>query len=300
MRSGHWRRWRPSRGDVLSSTALTSLELFVRVKERLKRVDISKRHWRKYRDFTELNNYINGARGHATGLGSGSDPSVERAEAWLYALALQAPRAAVAQEEISKRPHGYHNKAHRVYELIDFNDAFDWAILALPRDLLPSMDERIKALCDFMCNKAGTRFFSDDEYKAIVRGLSREIAVFIGLENEGYHVEMASRHEDAFGIDMTVLSPKNMKQVALDVKTRSSYHYRIQQLRRQGRLSEEDVIMAERNGFTSALNGRGSEQRRVVTWRIDHETLGDVVDFQFKDTKILSDEIQTIIFRYGE
>ena len=58
--------------------------------------------------------------------------------------------------------------------------------------------------------------------------------------------------------------------------------------------------MAERNGFTAVMNGRGAEQRRVVTWRIDHEVLGDVVDFRFRDTKLLAETAEAIILRYGE
>lgn len=296
---GHWQRFRPEHNEAFSGTAVTSLELFAQVTARLKKVDISKRSWRKHQDFTELDSYIDGARGHAVGLDKEDAPSLERAEAWLYALALQAPRAAVAQEAMDKQ-HGYHNKEHRLYELIDFNDAFDAAILALPRDLLPHVQEHIRDLCNYMCEKAGTRCFTDEEYEAIVHGLSREIAVYLGLESEGYHVEMTTRHEDAFGIDMTILDPKTMKQVAVDIKTRSSYHYRVQELHREGRLSEEGLLMAERNGFTAVVNGHGGEERRVVTWRIDHEVLGDVVDFRFENTRLLKEQVAMILLRYGE
>lgn len=300
MMSGHWRRFRPDDNEAFSGVAVSSLALFAQVEARLKKIDISKRSWRKYQDFTELDSYIDGARGHAVGLDKSHAPSLERAEAWLYALALQAPRAAVAQEEMDKHPHGYHNKEHRLYELIDFNDAFDSAVLTLPHELLPHVKERIRGLCDTMCQKAGTRCFADEEYQAIVHGLSREIAVYLGLQDEGYHVEMTNRHDDAFGIDILILDPKTMKQVAVDIKTRSSYHYRVEQLHREGRLSEEGLMMAERNGFTAVMNGRGQEQRQVVTWRIDHEVLGVVVDFRFADTRLLGETAEAIVLRYGE
>lgn len=298
--SGHWRRFRPQNNEAFSGAALTPLELFSLVFARLKKVDISKRSWRKYQDFTELDSYIDGARGHAIGLDKQNAPAFERAEAWLYALVLQAPRAAVAQSEMSKHPHGYHNIEHRLYELIDFNDAFDAAILAMPRDLLPHIQERIRDMCDFMCKKAGTRCFTDEEYEAIVHGLSREIAVYLGLEDKGYHVEMTNRRDDAFGIDLVILDPKTMKQVAVDIKTRSSYHYRVQELHREGRLSEEGLLMAERNGFTAVMNGHGQQQRRVVTWRIDHEVLGELVNFRFESTRMLAEQAQMILLRYGE
>jgi hypothetical protein len=151
-----------------------------------------------------------------------------------------------------------------------------------------------------MCQKAGTRCFSDEQFHAITRGLSREIAVFIGLQDEGYHVEMTSRRDDAFGIDMLVLDPNTMKQVAVDIKTRSSYHYRIHELYREGRLSEEGLLMAERNGFTTVINGRGKESRQVTTWRIDDELTGEIIDFRFKDTQRLRETAQVLLLRYGE
>ena len=95
--SGHWQRFRPDNNQAFTVTSVSSLELFSKVLARLKKVDISKRSWRKYQDFTELDSYIDGARGHAVGLDKQNASSLERAEAWLYALALQAPRAAVAQ-----------------------------------------------------------------------------------------------------------------------------------------------------------------------------------------------------------
>lgn len=287
-----------SRANV--QAAVSSLEVFALVEQRLRKVGISKRAWRKHQDFSELDSYIDGARGHAIGLDKEHAPSIERAEAWLYALALQAPRAAVAQEEMDKHPHGYHNKEHRLFELIDFNDAFDSAILALPRELLPHVKERVKSLCDFMCNKVGTRCFSDEQYHAIVHGLSREIAVYLGLQKEGFHVEMSSRREDAFGIDMIFTDPKSMRTVGVDIKTHSAYHYRVQVLFREGRLSEEGLLMAERNGFTAVMNGRNDEQRRVVSWRIDHEVLGEVVNFEFEETKRLGETARAIVLRYGE
>ncbi len=300
MRYGLWRRWRPTGNIVAGQTAVSAIEVFAIVERRLRAVAISKRAWRKHQDFTELNGLIDGARGHAVGLDKQQAPSIERAEAWLYALALQAPRAAVAQEEMDKHPHGYHNKEKRLFELIDFNDAFDSTIIAMPRELLPHVRERVHTLCNLMCERAGSRAFSDVEYEAIMHGLSREIAVFLGLQKEGFEVEMTNRREDAFGIDMHIIDPKNMKEVNVDIKTRSSYHYRVHELFREGRLSEEGLIMADRNGFTAVMNGHGQEQKQVVTWRIDHAVLGEVVNFEFEDTKMLGETARAIMLRYGQ
>lgn len=301
MRRGQWRHWRPDGWNKsMSGQTVLAEDIFLRVSSRLQKIRFNRRKWRKTQDFTELNALIDGARGHAIGLEKQHAFRFELAAAWLYALVLQAPRAAVAQEAMDEHPHGYHNKEHRLYELIDFNDAFDSAVIALPQELLPHFAARAKVLMDEMCQKVGTRCFSNEQYHAIVHGLSREIAVYLGVKKEGFEAELTNRRDDAFGIDMRILDPKTMKSVNVDIKTRSSYFYRIKELEREGRLSEEGFLMADRNGFTAVMNGHGSEQRQVVTWRIDHAVLGDVVDFQFADTKLLAETLRVIMLRYGE
>lgn len=281
-------------------TVSSLTDIFLRIRARVDSLKFSRRRWRKKQDLSALNALIDGARGHAIGLDKQHASSDERAEAWLYALALQAPRAAVAQESMDAHPHGYHNKAHRLLELVDFNDAFVSAILSLPHELLPHAIDEMKVLVDVACKKVGTRCFSSVQYQAIVHGLSREIAVYLGLQKEGFEVEMANRHEDVFGIDMYVTDPKTLRTVGVDIKTRSSYHYRIQQLMREGRLSEEEYLMADRNGFTAVMNGHGQQQHQVVTWRIDHEVLGEVINFEFADTTKLGLAAGAVLLRYGQ
>lgn len=222
------------------------------------------------------------------------------AEAWLYALVLQAPRAAEAQLLMDKHPHGYHDKQARLYELIDFNDALVATVLALPQEVRAAFESYAKQLMDTMCKKARTRCFSNEEFDAIIHGLSREIAVYLGVAAEGYQPEMTNRATDAFGIDMRIIDPQTMRYVDVDVKTRSAFHYRIHDLEREGRISEEELIMADRNGFVAVYNGRGDERRKVVIWRIDHEVLGDIVDFRFKDTRALGAMFKKIVLYTGE
>lgn len=300
IQRGHWKIWRPKHQPANLPPDLAPTDLFLKVKSRLEHLRLSRRSWRKHQDLSGLDAMVDGARGHATKLDKHEAASLERAAAWLYALALQAPRAAVAQEQMDKHPRGYHDKEHRLLQLVDFNDAFVSAILALPYELLPHAKEEVKLLVDFACKKAGTRCFSNEQYSAITHGLSREIAVFLGLKKEGFEVDMTNRHEDVFGIDMYVTDRKTLKTVGIDIKTRSSYYYRIRQLEREGRLSEEGLLMADRNGFTAVINGRGANRRQVVTWRIDTEVTGDIVNFEFEDTAFLGQTMRAIMLRYGE
>lgn len=248
----------------------------------------------------QLNSLIDQAKDHALSLDSQHGASTSRAESWLYALVLQAPRAAQAQAEMDKHPHGYHNKQQRLLELIDFNDAFVSTVLAMPRELLPRIHDELWRLFNKICKKVGSRRFSEQEYDAIGHGLSREVAVYLGAIKEGYEPQMTSRVTDAFGIDMRILDPRSQKSVNVDIKTRSAYHYRIRDLEREGRISQEEVAMADRNGFVAVYNGKDSERVRVVVWRIDTDLLGEVVDFQFKDTRALGQMLRKIVAYVGE
>lgn len=305
--SGRWRRWRP-RGNqpiggnsAVPTVALEAWEVFETVTARLQRLSLGKRFWRHGPHHPEaLEPLITDARRYALQLSEHQGVSPAAAAAWLYVLVLQAPRAAEAQLQMDRHPHGYHDKAARLYELIDFNDAFVSTVLALPQSLLGSFPSVAKGHMDALCKRTGTRCFSDEEFAAIVQGLSREIAVYQGALAEGFTAEMTSRTSDAFGIDMQIIDPRSMRGVNVDVKARSAYHYRVANLEREGRLSEEAALMADRNGFIAVYNGHGTEKKKVVLWRIDPAALGDIVEFRFADTAPLGTMLRKILLFSGE
>lgn len=74
---------------------------------------------------------------------------------WCVALILQAPRAAVAQEQMDKHPHGYRAKQERLFELIDFNDTFVSAVLSMPEEEIATFaDEAKKRWMNSVSNSA--------------------------------------------------------------------------------------------------------------------------------------------------
>ncbi len=302
---GGWRMWRPKHAiqhsvDCEAQDIARVGDIFERVEDRIKKLNIARGSQRGQTGFEQLAPIIQSAKDHAYRLENERAAGESRAEAWLYALILQAPRAAEAQQEMDKHPQGYHNKEKRLYELIDFNDAFVSAVLSLPEVHLPHFAEKTKLLADKFCNNVGSRCLSNDQFEAIVHGLSREIAVYRAVKREGFEAEMTNRATDAFGIDMRIIDPVSLKSVNIDVKTHSAYRYRVQDLQREGRLSEEELMIADRRGFTSVYNGRGEQKVRVVIWRIDHVALGGVRDFSFTNTKPIGDMMREIILFYGE
>ena len=295
-----WRRWRPRGGERYTSRSQSfgAGDIFDTVDRRITALDLPRR--RRGNTTTEyvatLNDQIRDAQRRARQLAKNNETDQSTlAIAWLWALVLQTPRAAEAQAQMNKVSHGYHNRKARLYELIDFNDAFVDSVLAMPEELLPIFEQETKRLMDKICKRVGSRCFSDGGYQAISHGLSREIAGYEGAREDGYEVEMANRSTDALGIDMRITDPVSLCTLNIDTKTRSSYRYRISNLKREGRLSEEEMLMAERNGFARVYNG----QIPVVIWRIDSAAIGGIVNFTLQDNDVLVGQLRNIFSRYG-
>lgn len=210
-------------------------------------------------------------------------------------LLLLAPGAARAQEQIDEHPHGFHSKQSRIYELIDFNDAYVATVLALSPKHLKTFNTHLKPTLDAICRRVGTRSFSDEQFEAITRGLTREIAVYIGAVELGYEVRITSRREDAMGVDMVVEDPRTHLRVNLDIKSPSSYRYRLQDLIREGRMSESEQEQADIRGYALERNGRGAEAIDVVLLRIDANEVGEIVDFRFVEPAKLDRRLQEVL-----
>lgn len=298
-----WRRfgqYRQDRRALKKGKTLSQSAIFAIVEQEL-RIDISipKERWRKHSDFSYLKPLIDAAKERIR-LAENSEDHDAIAAAWLRSLILQAPHAAQAQVQMDKHKHSFRNKAARVLELIDFNDAYVSTVLAMPDDHLHMFNAELKLLVDWFCKRVGAWTFSDEQFDAIAHGLSREIAVYNAVQKAGFDVRMTTRAEDAFGIDMRITDRVTRRMVNIDTKTSSAFHYRLIDLLREGRLSTADIDLAERRGFVAVFNGHGDQKVRVILWRIDHGTLGDITDFAFKQTDTLIEELGEILKEYGE
>jgi hypothetical protein len=248
------------------------------------------KRWRRF-DVAQLNPVIDDRRHMAELSGSSLD--------WLTVLALQAPRAAIAQHHMDKHPNGYDGGHARLYELIDFNDSFVSTVLSLPESLLPDFQTEAKQLMDNLCTRLRTPRFSDEQYEAITHGLSREIAVYRGLQREGLSVSMTSRVQDAKGVDMIVSDPETGATINVDVKTRSAFYYRLKDLRSEGRITKEAAEQAEVDGFCEVRNGHSADGVDVILLRIDPDDVGEIKNFSFADTAQLGVMVRHILAAYG-
>ncbi|MBL8122323.1 hypothetical protein JNM87_06275 [Candidatus Saccharibacteria bacterium] len=296
--SGVWQRYGDYRARKQTTKALT---LYEDVQQSLRNeVPIASRRWKHQPDISFLKPIIAVAKKESEELDNTAALSGSRAWHWLRALILQAPQAALAQEQMDKHHHGFSARGERLYELIDFNDAYVSTVLALDEALLADFAEQAKRLMDWFCKRVGVRNLSAEQYEAIVQGLSREIAVYKGLQTEGFGVHMTSRASDALGVDMIISDPKSGKSVNIDCKAPSAYRHRIYDLLREGRLQPGEVTAAEALGYIAELNGHGREKVEVVIWRIERQTYGDIVAFAFQDTRQLRRSITAILKTYGD
>lgn len=262
-------------------------------------VPIAGRRWRGNPDVQHLKPLIEQAKREAQDTQNSDALSGSKAWHWLRALVLQAPQAALAQAQMDAHKHGFPARGSRLFELIDFNDAFVSTVLTLDEPLLSGFSDEVKRLMDWFCKRVGVRGFSNEQYEAIVQGLSREIAVFRGVQAEGFAANMTSRASDAMGVDMIITDPDSNKSVNIDCKAPSAYRHRIYDLLREGRLSGEEVTAAETLGYIAELNGHGREKTEVVLWRIDREKYGDIQGFVFDKTDELGLAIRAILGTYG-
>jgi hypothetical protein len=248
------------------------------------------RFWRRH-DPHAFDSMIDAARGRAGATGDAAE--------WLAALILQAPRAVSAQRQMDKHPHGYHDKQARLYELIDFNDTYVSTVLALEEREFATFNDETKRLMDRFCRHVGSPCLTSEQWEAITHGLSREISVYRGALKLGYTARMTSRREDAMGVDMVVTDAEG-RSINLDIKTRSSFHFRLQELHREGRVSELEREEAEQFGHSTVVNGHGHEAVTTTLLRIDEETYGRTIDFELERLEPLQLSIEQIFSLFSQ
>jgi hypothetical protein len=221
------------------------------------------------------------------------DRAEEAARLRLQLLA-QTPTAVFAQAQMDAHKHGYHHREKRLYELIDFNDTFVAYVLASRYAELPALATNLKADMAALCARLGAPMFSDEQYDAIVRGLGREIAVYRSAKYMGFDVHMTSRTEDAFGIDMIITQPETGKVLNIDCKTPPSFRHRLEDLMHHGRISEAELLEADRAGFITMEQRRGTEMVPVTLFCILPDRLGEITNFTFDEPDKLKLALNTI------
>jgi hypothetical protein len=217
----------------------------------------------------------------------------------IAAILAQAPRASLAQVQMDAHPHGYRDKQARLLELIDFNDAIDSTVLSLEPEKRQVFSERMKQAADRMCKRVGSPCFTNEQWEAIIRGLGREIAVYLAAKNSGFYVYMTNRTQDALGVDLQVQDPESRRYINIDIKAPSAFRYRLEQLLKENRITEKQLLDADEKSYASVVNGHGKHRVNVVLLSTLPDKFGEVENFEFLDSAPMRDMLNHLIREYG-
>lgn len=213
----------------------------------------------------------------------------------LVLITLATPRAAQAQLEMDTHQGGYRNHKARLFELIEFNDTFVDTVLAFPENQLPGFTDRLHALMNSFCSDINALMFTDEQYEAIVHGLSREIAVYKAIQSEeDMSAQMTSRVQDAHGVDI-IVRDSHGRSMGIDCKTRSSFHFRLIDLKRKGVITEEERLTAELRGYAVLTKGKRDDFVQTTLLRVATQDLGEIQHFVFEDTKRVVQHIRNAL-----
>jgi hypothetical protein len=209
-------------------------------------------------------------------------------------LLAQTPRAALAQVQMDKHKHGYHNREKRLFELIDFNDTFVSLVLVTPHGELKGFAETLYADMTAFCRRLDTPMFTPEQYDAIVRGLSIEIAVYRAAKYVGFEARMTSRVEDAFGIDMAITQPDTGKLLNIDCKAPPAFRHRLEELVVRGRISDAQLLKADSDQYITTIQHQGEESVPVTLLCVGPDSVGDIHDFTLDHPEKLQDLLNKI------
>lgn len=218
---------------------------------------------------------------------------------WLTAFFAQAPRAVLAQAQMDKHPHGYHDKQARLFELIDFNDTFEGAVLSMNDDERAQFAEQGRKGCDAICRLVNVTVFNDEQWGAIIKGLSRELAVYLVAQHNGFYAYMTSRAQDAMGIDMQIKDPESGAYINIDVKAPSAFRHRLEDLVHEDRLNDRELVHADEQSYALITNGHGEQAAEVVLLSVLPDKFGEVENFCFVDEAPMRDMLGMLIDRHG-
>lgn len=288
-----WRQFRPVRKLRTSSPSQSGL--FEQTRQALKRL-LGPRFGSDWRGI-ELEQLRQIMARHDEMVLTAKAPS-QQVEA-LVGLMLRTPGAVQRQSQVDALPHGYKHPENRIYELIDFNDAFVASVLSLTPQQLPGFADGLQREMDWFCRQLRTPMFRDEQYQAITRGLGREIAVYLGATEQGLVATMGSRIEDAKGVDMVVTDPLTNRSISIDCKTPPAYRHRLEDLIREGRISDQEARIAESEDYC-VVESSEPGRRPLILFCVRAERYGEVVDFRFRDSESLGERLRMIIKRHGE
>lgn len=110
---------------------------------------------------------------------------------------------------------------------------------------------------------------------------------------------MTSRVADGLGVDMQIRWPETSRYINIDCKTTGAYLRRVEELRREGRLREDEVARALTRGYIEVANGHREDQVHVVLFAVVTKAMGEIRGFEFAHTELVIGKLHEAIQAYG-
>jgi len=145
----------------------------------------------------------------------------------------------------------------------------------------------------------GAPCFSNEQWDAIIRGLTREVAVYSAARAYGFNAWMTDRAHDALGVDLQVQDPEDGRYINVDVKTPSSFRHRMEQLIHEHRLSERELLIGDQQNYIIEKNGHGKNKVQVIVLCILPDQFGDLVDWRFVNPEPMHQKLNQLIRDHG-
>jgi hypothetical protein len=127
---------------------------------------------------------------------------------------------------------------------------------------------------------------TDEHYRRIFTGVTREVAMWRALEAElpeGWEVAGATIEEDRLGTDLIVYDTED-NELRLDVKATGSFTKSLKKNYDEGFITLAEVEEGQRNGFyySPSTLPNGTQVQICV---IDADRLGTIENFEYQDTE---------------
>ena len=98
---------------------------------------------------------------------------------------------------------------------------------------------------------------------------------------------------------MQVQDPETRRYINIDVKTPSSFRHRMEQLVKENRLTERELLRGDEQSYIVEHNGHGSHRVEVVVLCILPDMFGELADWRFVTPEPMRTKLNILIRDHG-
>ena len=96
-----------------------------------------------------------------------------------------------------------------------------------------------------------------------------------------------------------VRDPETGRYINVDVKTPSSFRHRLEDLVQQGRLTEQELLLADERSYVVETNGKNGGSIQVIVLCILPDKFGEFGHFRLQNSEPMRQMLNFLIREYG-